>query len=265
MRNAPGGATSWKARLPRPPSASLHRCIPHKFVPLLSGTLAERYAPTTANRHLAAPRGVLKECWRPGYVGVEDYQRAPDLEPVRGSRLLRGRALDGGEVKALFDECGDDAHAAIGSRDAAILAVLYGAGLRRAEAVGLRLRDYDRRKGTLKVRGKGNKERLAYVGAGVRAAIEDWLELRGGAAGPLFRPVHRSGRVGPARRLTAQAVLYLARRRGADTQIQTTARYDRAAMRPNPKPPSNSTSRTDAEDEAWWPDEEGLRCWARTV
>jgi site-specific recombinase XerD len=185
-----------------------------------------RYAPTTANRHLAALRGVLKECWRLGFVGVEDYQRAADLEPVRGSRLLRGRALDGGEVKALFDGCGDDVHAAIGARDAAVLAVLYGAGLRRAEAVGLDLRDYDRKRGTLKVRGKGNKERVAHVGAGGRAAIEDWLELRGAAAGPLFLPVHRSGRVGPVRRLTAQAVLYLARRRGADAQIDAFSPHD---------------------------------------
>ncbi|MDQ6669301.1 MAG: tyrosine-type recombinase/integrase [Chloroflexota bacterium] len=121
---------------------------------------------------------------------------------------------------------GDDAHAAIGTRDAAILAVLYGAGLRRAEAVGLDLGDYDWRKGTLKVHGKGNKERVAYVGAGGRAAIEDWLELRGATAGPLFWPVHRSGHIGPGRRLTAQAVLYLARRRADDAHIDAFSPHD---------------------------------------
>src|ERR1700738_2109086 len=98
-----------------------------------------RYAPSTANRHLAALRGVLKECWRLGYVTAEDFQRAADLEPVRGSRLPRGRALQPGEGRALFAawQEGDGKKPARAARDAAILALLYGSGLRRAEAVGL--------------------------------------------------------------------------------------------------------------------------------
>src|SRR5690242_17195204 len=62
-------------------------------------------APATANRHLAALRGVLRECWRLGYVGVEDYQRAVDVQPIRGSRLPRGRSLEAGELARLFDAC----------------------------------------------------------------------------------------------------------------------------------------------------------------
>ena len=86
-----------------------------------------RYARSTANRHLAALRGVLKECWRLGYVSAEDFQRASDLEPVRGSRLPRGRALQPGEIRSLFAACedGDRKKPAMAARDAAILALLY--------------------------------------------------------------------------------------------------------------------------------------------
>ncbi|MGI9148735.1 MAG: hypothetical protein ACR2IK_19675, partial [Chloroflexota bacterium] len=83
-----------------------------------------RYAPSTANRHLAALRGVLKECWRLGYVSAEDFQRAGDLEPVRGSRLPRGRALQPGEIRSLFAACEEfesEKKPAMAARDAAIL------------------------------------------------------------------------------------------------------------------------------------------------
>lgn len=189
-----------------------------------------RYAPTTANRHLAALRGVLRECWRLGGVGVEDYQRAVDLAPIRGSRLPGGRALESGELKALFDGCARDRRSASAARDAALLALLYGSGLRRAEVVALDLEDYDRRavggSGALTVRGKGNKQRLAYLAAGAQAALDDWLELRGDAPGPLFWPIHRSGRLGPPRRLSAQAVLYLVRRRADSADVSSFSPHD---------------------------------------
>jgi integrase/recombinase XerD len=222
-----------------------------------------RYAPSTANRHLAALRGVLKECWRLGYVTAEDFQRTSDLEPVRGSRLPRGRALQPGEVRALFTACEDDDRKkpAMAARDAAILALLYGSGLRRAEAVGLEVADYDREAGMLKVRGKGNKERLAHLGDASQAALEAWFFHRGLWPGAVFVAINKGGQLG-SRGMSGQAMLYIARQRtrqasvaafsphdlrrtfigdlldaGADlstvrqlaghAQIQTTARYDR--------------------------------------
>src|SRR6266702_4627417 len=157
-----------------------------------------RYAPSTANRHLAALRGVLKECWRLGYVSAEEFQRAADLEPVRGSRLPRERALQPGEVRALFAACEDDDNKkpAMAARDAAILALLYASGLRRAEAVGLEVADYDREAGTLKVRGKGNKERLAHLGDASQAALDAWLGVRGSWPGALFVSINKGGKLG---------------------------------------------------------------------
>jgi len=172
-----------------------------------------RYAPSTANRHLAALRGVLKECWRLGYVSAEDFQRASDLEPVRGSRVPRGRALQPGEVRALFAACDDfesENKPAMAARDAAILALLYGSGLRRAEAVDLELADYDLDAGTLKVRGKGNKERLAHLGGPSQAALDAWLVVRGAWPGPLFVAINKGGRLGRVG-MSGQAMLYTAR------------------------------------------------------
>jgi integrase len=143
----------------------------------LRARLAAAYAVATANRMLAALRGVMQECWRLGYVDAETYRRAVDLAPVRGTPPPHGRALSQDELRALFAACAADPTLA-GRRDAALLAVLVGAGLRRSEAVGLDLADYDPAAGSLLVRhGKGNKARRCFLGAGARELLDAWLEV----------------------------------------------------------------------------------------
>lgn len=105
--------------------------VRYQHAQAVRAVLAERYAPNTANKVLAALRGCLKEAWRLGLVAAEEYHRAADLERVRGERLPAGRGLSPGEIRALFEACRDGT--AAGARDAALLAVLYGCGLRQAE------------------------------------------------------------------------------------------------------------------------------------
>jgi integrase/recombinase XerC len=63
-------------------------------------------------------------------------------------------------------------------RDAAILELLYGAGIRVSELATLRMGDVDLAAGQLRVLGKGNKERIAPFGGAARAALEEYLALR---------------------------------------------------------------------------------------
>ncbi len=176
------------------------------------------YSPSSINKHLCALRGVLRECWRLGLVAAEDYQRAVDFEGVRGVRVRPGRAVPTGEVLALFQACAQRKGPA-GERDSALLAVLFGCGLRRAEVVALDVASYarvsplDPEQGVLRVLGKGNREREQPVPREVRAALDAWLAVRGDAAGPLFCPVDKAGKV-TVRRVTTQAV-YLAVGRAA--------------------------------------------------
>ena len=153
--------------------------IRYQHTAALRSLLTEQYAPATVNKMLAALRGTLKECWRLGLVPAEDYHRAVDLPAVRGSVLPRGRALSAGELRALLAACSRD-RTATGARDGALVATLYGAGLRRSEAVGLGVRDYDAETGAITVRsGKGRKDRIAYAPAGCRAALTAWISVLG--------------------------------------------------------------------------------------
>ncbi len=73
--------------------------------------LAERYVPSTANKMLAALRGVLRASWRLNLIDADDYHRAIDLPAIRGFSLPKGRCLSAGELRALFEVCADAAPA----------------------------------------------------------------------------------------------------------------------------------------------------------
>lgn len=180
-------------------------------------------AHTTVNKVLSALRGVIREGRRLGLYSAEAAAQLADVDAVRGERVLSGRSIERGELRALFDACSEDASPR-GARDAALLACLYGAGLRRAEVVALTLAQVDLAKGALRVRGKGNKERLTYLSTAAEQALRAWLAVRetvGTApAGPLFLPVTRGRhpRLLP-RRMSAQTVYDVLTRRAAEAKI----------------------------------------------
>lgn len=188
-------------------------------------SLADRFAPMTVNRMLAALRGVLKEAWRLGLMDAETYHRATDLPSVRGERLPKGRRLTGGELRALCDVCAQDDTPA-GARDVAMLALGYGAGLRRAEIVALDMSDYDAESGALTIRsGKGRKDRLVYATNGSRDALGAWLRVRGSQPGPLFVGINKGGRLLPSR-LSDQGVLRMVMKRGAEAGVKAFSPHD---------------------------------------
>ena len=187
--------------------------------------LQNRYAPATANKLLAALRRVLREARRLGQISPDDYDQAADIRNIRGSRLPRGRLLSDGEVVALMRTCAEDSTAA-GARDAAIIALLRGTGLRRSEAAALDLADYDRATGTLTIRsGKGNKDRLTYVANGLQSALDEWLAIHGTAPGPLFYGVTKGGRL-VVRRLAGQAMAVICAARATEAGIPAFTPHD---------------------------------------
>ena len=187
--------------------------------------LAETYSPATVNKALSALRGVLREAWRLGLMTGEDFHRASDLEAVRGETLPRGRALGSGELAALMGACSKDPGPA-GARDAALLALLYGGGLRRSEAVALDLDDYEGESGQLTIRaGKGRKDRTGWVTNGSSLALADWLTVRGDEPGPLFTAIGKGGRLSRDR-LSGQAVHVMLQKRAKQAGVAHLSPHD---------------------------------------
>jgi site-specific recombinase XerD len=142
-----------------------------------------------------------------------------------------------GELRALLDACyqawqSDKHHAPLHLRDAALIAVLYSSGLRRAEASALDVTDYDPSAGSLRIRaGKGNKARVAYTSVGERDLLDAWLcawtVAAPGAerAGALFCPVLRGGHV-RMRRMNPRTILEALQRRARETGVAHLTPHD---------------------------------------
>lgn len=214
---------------------------------LIRSTLAETYAPATANLMLSSLRGVLRACFRLGYMNADDYGRASDVGTVKGTRLPPGRSIERGELLELFRVCYTDKKKARGARDAAAFALLYACGLRRSELVGLDVADYDPESLAVRVRGKGDKERLVYAEGGADRAINAWLALRTGAdgswepeesgtdGGALLVPVNKGGRIILSRdedglsrpaRMSDQAIYGMIRRRQREAGVKHLSPHD---------------------------------------
>jgi site-specific recombinase XerD len=118
------------------------------------GRRPRRLAPATIGRKLAAIRAFLRFALGPGRVPDASFsprrpRRLPDApKPAEVDGVLEG--LDGDGPLAL--------------RNRALLELVYSAGLRSAEAVGLDLADVDFEQELVRVRGKGGKERVVPLG-----------------------------------------------------------------------------------------------------
>ena len=117
--------------------------------------------------------------------GFTDADAAGRLRAPRAENKLP-RVLSEEQMRELLDQIKQEAHTLQESsgdrdpmavRDWAVLEVIYAAALRVSEAVGLNIEDVQP-DGTLRVIGKGNKERIVPCGVPAQQAISEWLALR---------------------------------------------------------------------------------------
>ena len=187
--------------------------------------LCATLAPATANKHMAALRGVLKQCSRQGYVSDEDYRRITDLPPIRGESPRRGAGLAPRDFDRIARICSED-DSPSGARDEALLSLLRCSSLRRAEAVALDLIDFDPADGTIHLRGPHREvSRHLVVSSPTRGALERWLRIRGRESGPLFNPVNKGGRI-ERRRLSEQAIYIACQKRASEAGLPPTSPED---------------------------------------
>ena len=98
-------------------------------------------------------------------VAPKPERHLPDVLDVESAAIT----LEALQVRAHEDE------GPLTIRDLAIVEALYGSGIRVSELTGLNVDDFDRERNTLRVIGKGNKERIVPIGLPAIKAIENWI------------------------------------------------------------------------------------------
>ncbi|HKQ83231.1 MAG TPA: tyrosine recombinase XerC [Steroidobacteraceae bacterium] len=167
----------------------------------------------TIQRRLSAIRTFFHFLMR---EGVRTSNPAIGVQAPKAPKRLP-HTVDADQMSKLLDATVD---ASLDIRDKAIVELLYSSGLRLAELIGLDLVDLDMRDRTVRVLGKGRKERIIPVGRQALTALQAWLRTRGefapGDQAALF--VSRNGERLSPRSVQARVTRW-AKRQGAGVHL----------------------------------------------
>lgn len=151
-------------------------------LPMVRGWLAREQSAgasrRTVHRRAAAARGFFAWCRR---TGIIDHDPTAGLQTPKLPRRLP-ETISTGDATEMLDAAlaaAAEDEGPGGRRDVAILEVLYGAGIRVGELTALDLADLDHDRRSLRVTGKGDKQRTVPLGAPAWRALDAWLAVRG--------------------------------------------------------------------------------------
>jgi len=183
-------------------------------------------APSTINVRLAAVRRLAYEAADTGLLSPE---LAAGIRRVKGAKRLGvriGNWLTAEQGRTLLQSSGSDTLR--GKRDRAILSVLLGCGLRRAELVGLSVQDLQIREDHwvfADLIGKGKHIRTVPVPGWVKTALDDWTANADITGGNIFRRVNKNGVVW-GEEISPKAIWHVVRRAAQRAGIQGLAPHD---------------------------------------
>lgn len=175
-------------------------------------------SPTSRNCRLAALRSFFQYLLRHDPINAEGYHRVLTL-PSKRTRIRPATYLEPEQVRTIL--AAPDRRTAMGIRNHALLLFLYNTGARVSEALAIRKEDVEiARRSTVRLQGKGNRERLCPLWPETVAALRHLADTQPPAPnGPLFRNA-RGGR------LTRDGAAYI-----LDTYVRRAASLDPSLRR----------------------------------
>ncbi len=202
-----------------------HLLQPEHVIALVAALREDGYAPNTSSLYVNAVRGVMNEAWRMSLITQEHLLKMRTVKASAGTRLGQGRNLRRTLIREMMEACAADPRPQ-GLRDAAVIGILYGSGMRKSESVNLDLAQIDFAERSLRVIGKGNKELVKYAPDWAFAKLQAWLafrrdQLKEGEEDDsfLFNRIRRGSHI-TRERITKHAIYYIARQRGEQVGVK---------------------------------------------
>ncbi|CRM89334.1 Tyrosine recombinase XerC [Pseudomonas sp. 22 E 5] len=202
-----------------------HLLQPEHVIALVAALREDGYAPNTSSLYVNAVRGVMNEAWRMNLISQEHLLRMRTVKAAPGTRLSQGRNLRRSLIREMMEVCAADPRPQ-GLRDAAVIGILYGSGMRKSESVNLDLAQINFEERSLRVIGKGNKELIKYAPDWAFAKLQAWLafrreQLKEGEQDDsfLFNRIRRGSHI-TRERITKHAIYYIARQRGEQVGVK---------------------------------------------
>ena len=202
-----------------------HLLQPEQVIALVAALREDGYAPNTSSLYVNAVRGVMNEAWRMSLISQEHLLKMRTVKAAPGTRLSQGRNLRRALIREMMDVCAADPRPH-GLRDAAVIGILYGSGMRKSESVNLDLAQINFDERSLRVIGKGNKELIKYAPGWAFAKLQAWLEFRREQLKEgeqddsfLFNRIRRGSHI-TRERITKHAIYYIARQRGQQVGVK---------------------------------------------
>lgn len=172
-RSAEGGADF--------PDASLRAVVPSQIRQYIAHMFDERgYDSRTVCRKLSSIRSLYR------FLKITGLLENDPAGAIPGPSVAKRRPapLKVAEVMKLLKTPVAGRTDTARLRDAAIMEVFYASGMRRAELAGVRLADVDLAERTIRVTGKGNKQRTVVINRAAAAAIEAYVRVRPKSSDP---------------------------------------------------------------------------------
>lgn len=187
---------AWHQERGRPP---LSKALVQEYRAVLQQAGLE---PATINQRICAIRKLAAEAADNGLLDSAQAAAIGRVKGIKTAGVRTGNWLTRQQAQRLLDA--PDPSTRKGRRDRAVLAVLLGCGLRRAEAAGLTFEQIQMRDGRwaiVDLSGKGRRLRSVPMPAWCKAAIDDWSACLPAARGRVFRAVNKGDDLAGERRV----------------------------------------------------------------